>query len=288
MNARRIGWLCGVVAAALFPSGIAAQTWDQPWSDPRDRAPRVDVSVSGGMLAPTDWSDLVVLGSLSSVSGALEQVLVRDLRVEPDSVFGASVTYWRDRFGFRVNGALSRSSLTIGGDSLDGGARDTLPAEIDTWFYDVRGAIGLVEYSPERKVLPYVFLGLGGITYNLDRTISPPLLTFIERGRSVSTTPGSITIVDDTGREILLAIDELGTESVLSFNFGAGTDLRLPFGGGALGLRLEVSDHIASSPLEVRIRELDGAGGLARDDAVRFGTVHHLRAAAGLVLQIGR
>ncbi|HSL22278.1 MAG TPA: hypothetical protein VK886_12140 [Vicinamibacterales bacterium] len=246
----------------------------------------MDLSVSAGMLAPTDWSDLVVLGSLSPVSGALEQVLVRDIRIEPDRVFGAAVTYWRDRYGFRAQAALSRSSLTVGG--AVGSDRERLAADVDSWFYDVRGAIGLVEYSPARKLWPYVFVGLGAITYDLDRTISPPLLTFIERGGTRRDARGDIVIVEEDGREFILAVDELALETVLALNFGAGCDFRLPLGGGGLGLRVEVSDHVSSSPLGLRVRELGTLGGLGQEDAVRFGTVHHLRAAAGLVVQVGR
>jgi hypothetical protein len=276
-----------VALIAMLPSVVAAQTWDEPWSDPRDRPPRIDLSVSAGMLAPSDWSDLVLLGTLSPVSGLLEQVLVRDVRVEPDAVYSGALTYWRDRYGFRVHGALSRSSLTVGASPESTGR--LLSADVNTWFYDVRGAVGLVRYSPTRKVWPYVFAGLGGITYDLDRTVSPPLLTFIERPIGRPAGPGQIVVVDDDGGgEFLLAIDELGLESVLALNFGAGADLRLPFSGGGIGLRLEVSDHIAESPLGVRIRELNPAGGLTRDDLVRFGTVHHLRATAGFVIQIGR
>lgn len=281
-----------VVAAAFLATGISpraagAQDWSQPWSDPRDRPARWDLSVTAGGVAPTDWSDLVVLGSLSSVSGALEQVLVRDVRVEPDSVFGAAVTYWRDRYGFRVAGSLSRSSLTIGGTTLDATApgRDVLSADVNTWSYDVRGVIGFLKYSPTRPVLPYVFLGAGGITYDLNRTITPPLLTFIERGGPVE--PGTVIVRGD-GRQFLLAVDELGLETVPAFDFGVGSDFRIPFGGGAIGVRVEVSDHISPSPLNVRIRELNPSGGLTEDDAVRFGGVHQLRAQAGLVVQIGR
>lgn len=274
-----------VVASLVLPATAGAQDWGEPWSDPRDRPPRVDVSVSTGWLLPTDWSDLVVLGSLSSQSGALEQVLARDLRVEPDIVFGGSVTYWRDRYGFRVQGGLSQSSVTIGG-ALDA-PDEANAASVNTWLYDVRGAIGLVEYSPTRKAWPYVFVGFGGITYDLDRTITPPLLTFIEAGRTRTVT-GGIVFTDDVGREFIVAIDELSLETVLAVNVGAGADFRLPFGGGAIGLRLEVSDHIANTPLRMRIRELGGPGGLLGDDTIDFGAVHHLRAAAGLVVQIGK
>jgi hypothetical protein len=273
------------VALAVTPVAANAQEWDEPWSDPRDRPPRVDVSVSAGWMMPTDWSDLVVLGSISSQSGALEQVLVRDLRVEPDVVFGGSVTYWRDRYGFRVQGGFSQSSLTIGGafDTPD----ETNAADVNTWLYDVRGAIGLVEYSPTRKAWPYVFLGFGGITYDLDRTITPPLLTFIERGRTQTRT-GGIVITDDDGREFLVAIDELGLETVFALNFGVGADFRIPAGGGAIGIRLELSDHVAPTPLDIRFRELGGRGSIVGDDPIDFGRVHHLRAAAGLVIQIGK
>jgi hypothetical protein len=247
----------------------------------------VDLSVSAGMLAPTDWSDLVILGSISPVSGALEQVLVRDLRIEPDSVFGAAVTYWQDRYGFRAHAALSRSSVVAGGP-LDGTpAGELRAARVDSWFYDVRGAVGLLEYSPTRKIWPYVFLGFGGITYDLDRTITPPLLTFIEGGTRREGRDG-VVIVEDDGREFLLSVDELGMETVFALNFGAGTDLRIPLGGGGVALRLEASDHIAPSPLGLRIRELSRSGGLTSDAAVHFGVVHHFRVSAGLVLQLGR
>jgi hypothetical protein len=148
--------------------------------------------------------------------------------------------------------------------------------------------IGLVEYTPERKAWPYVFFGLGGITYDLDRTITPPLLTFIERGGALDDGRGGVIVEEDGGRQILLAVDELGLETVFAVSFGIGADLRLPLGGGGIGLRLELSDHMASSPVQVRIRELSSAGGLSADDVVDFGAVHHLRAAAGLVIQIGK
>lgn len=283
-----IPWTIGcVLAATLVPSMAAAQSWDEPWSDPRDYPPRVDLAVNAGMVAPTDWSDLVVLGTLSPLTGVFEQVLVRDVSVEPDVEYSAAVTYWRDRYGLRVQGALSRSTLTLGGP-LDGGPRLTASG-VNTWFYDVRGAIGLVEYSPTRNVWPYAFIGLGGITYDLERRISPPLLTFIQEGVGRPGSPGQIIVVDDdAGREFLLAIDELERESVLALNFGVGTDFRLPFSGGGLGVRVEVSDHVASSPLIVRIRELGPAGGLTSEDTVEFNTVHHLRATVGVVVQIGR
>jgi hypothetical protein len=279
---------CVVALQLLLPGAAGAQDWTQPWSDPRDRPGRVDVSASVGLLAPTDWSDLVVLGSASSASGVLEQVLVRDLRIEPDTAFGATVTYWRAKYGARAQVGWSRGSMVIGGAPLGADSSngiDISSADVNTWMYDVRGAIGLVDYSPGRKVWPYVFVGLGGITYDLSRTLSPPLLTFIERAPTLPEGSSDIIVFDDDGREFLLAIDELNLETVLALNFGVGADLRIPLGAAGLGLRLELSDHVARSPLGIRVREL---GGGASDIDVRFGRVHHLRASAGVVLQIGR
>ena len=285
----RLVLACCFAVLAAPPRSAAAQDWGQPWSDPRDRPPRIDLNVSAGVLAPTDWSDTVILGSISPFAGVLEQVLVRDLRVKPDSVFGGAVTYWQDRYGFRVHSALSRSALIVGAPlGTPDAAGELRAADINTWFYDVRGAIGLREYSPARRVWPYVFFGFGGITYDLDRTITPPLLTFIQRPGSATGDSADIVIVEDDGREFLLSIDELGLETVFAVNFGAGTDLRIPLGGAGVGLRLEVSDHIAHSPVGLRVRELNGTGGLSSASAVRFGLVHHLRVSAGLVVQIGR
>jgi hypothetical protein len=286
-HARLIFPLC--LAALILPTAVGAQDWSQPWADPQDRPPRVDISASAGFLMPTGWSNLVILGSVSSATGILEQVLTRDLRVEPKTEFNGAATYWRGRYGFRTQAGFSRSSLTIGGPPLattpsptDG----TASISIDTWLYDVRGAVGFVDYRPTRIVWPYGFFGFGGITYNPKRTITPPL-TFIEHS-GTALPPDSTIIIRDSGRQFLLAIDELGVETEFAFNFGIGTDFRLPLGPGGIGLRLEISDHLAQSPLGLRIRELSPFGGLGADDSVRFGIVHHLSATGGLVIHIGR
>jgi hypothetical protein len=278
-----------LIASALFAPRVAdAQDWTQPWSDPYDRPPRVDVSASAGWLVPTDWSDLVLLGSISPVSGILEQVLVRDVRVEPATVFDGNVTYWRDRYGFRVHAGYSTGSLSIGGTALQPTDESGLASvDVDTWVYDVRAAIGLTEYTPSRWVWPYAFFGIGGITYDLSRTVSPPLLTFIEHTPDRRGDRDRIVIAD-RGRQFVLAVDELGLETVFAVNFGVGVDVRIPMGAGSVGLRLDVSDHVSPSPLGLHIRELSPLGALASDSAVRFGFVHHLRLAAGLVVQVGR
>lgn len=274
----------------LIPPSATAQDWSQPWADPDDRPARVDVSASFGFLASTDWSDLVLLGSISSTAGVLEQVLVRDLRVKADHELGGAVTYWRGRYGFRVQGAFSSSSVSIGGPlfGADGPSGDLVSVDVDTWLYDVGGAIGFLEYTPQRWAWPYAFVGVGGVTYDLARRVSPPLLTFIERSRQRDDGRRDITIVRDDGREFLLAIDELEVETVFALTVGVGTDFRIPLGPAALGVRLEIADHISQSPVGLRIAELRRSGALATDTGVGFGYVHHLRAAAGIVIQVGR
>jgi hypothetical protein len=272
---------CAAAAVLAMAVPASAQEWDQPWADPLDRPGRFDISVSAGVLAPTDWSDLVLLGTISPAFGILEQVLVQNVRVEPDTKFAGSVTYWRGRYGFRTDVGYSNSVLTLGGEplGLGGGTVD-----VRTWVYGVRGTIGLIEYSPRRWVWPYAFLGLGGITYDLAQPISPPLLTFIEHGPPANGRP-QLIVAEDTGRTFLLQVNELTLETTLAFSLGVGTDLRIPVGPGGVGLRLEVTDHIARSPLQVRIHEL---GPLGHETHVGFGAVHHLRASAGIVVHFGR
>jgi hypothetical protein len=276
-----------VFTVALVPATAAAQAWSQPWADPEDRPPRVDLSASAGFLMPTRWSSLVLLGSVSSATGVLEQVLARDLRVAPDREFTAAATYWRGRYGFRTQAGFSRSSLEIGSTPSPGQRSRGQNAAIDvnTWLYDLRGAIGFLDYNPTRSVWPYGFFGFGGITYDLKRTVGPPL-TFIERVPSGSR--DETVVVVDNGRTLLVTADELGIETVFAANFGVGSDFRIPLGPAGIGLRVEVSDHVAPSPLGLRVREISAVTPVSADGRVRFGFVHHLSATAGLVVHVGR
>ena len=285
-----------VVALTTRPVPAFAQDWSQPWADPEDRPPRVDFSASGGFLMPTRWSDVVLLGSFSPASGALEQVLARDVHVKPHTAFTAAATYWRSRYGFRAQAGFSRSSLRISdvpvagppsspsAGSING---EIISVGIDTWLYDVGGAIGFVDYAPVRWVWPYAFVGVGGITYNLNQTIAPPL-AFIERGPSRPVAAGNTTIVVSDNRQFLLTTNALSTETVFAFNVGLGTDFRIPLRGGGVALRVEIADHLAPSPLALRVEELAPFGGVLSDTGVRYRLVHHLSATAGLVVQIGR
>jgi hypothetical protein len=263
MRHARLAFVAFVLSLMLLPSAATAQDWSQPWADPEDRPPRVDFSASAGFLTPTRWSNLVLLGSLSSVSGVLEQVLARDLRVEPGTEYTVAATYWRSRYGLRTQAGFSRSSLTIGGVPLGSApsADDRTSVGIDTLLYDIRAAIGFLEYAPTRRIWPYGFVGVGGITYRLKSAISPPL-TFIARGPTLVDGRGATVVIADEGRQFLLATDQLSTETMFS-------------------------DHIAASPLGLRVTELSPGAAFA-DNAVTFRAVHHLSATAGLVVQIGR
>jgi hypothetical protein len=269
-----------VVVTAVTPA-IAAAQLDQFNLPPGPR--RVDVSGSGGFLLSTDWSDLVLLGSVSPIGGALEQLLVRDLVVDPGPVYDAAVTYWEGRFGFRAHGGFAKSCLAVGrrcGDLRVGA--DSSSVDVDTWIYDIGGAIGLIDYRPNAWAWPYVFLGLGGITYNLNQGVGPPL-TFIERQRTVD---GRTVAIRDTADQLLIAIDELGVETQFALHLGVGSDFRIPMGPASLGVRVEVSDHVHNSPLHIQIVNVERFAGA--DTRLNFGLVHNLRIAAGVVVQLGR
>lgn len=249
--------------------------------------PRVDVSAAGGFVMSTDWSNLVLLGTVSSVSGTLEQVLTRGLQVRPGPVFDAVVTYWEGRYGFRTHVGFSQSCLTAGTGCTDvpGQAGVSTSVDVNAWTYDIGGSIGLLDYRRDTWVWPYVFLGFGGVTYDLDQAVGPPL-TFIERNppRSVD---GRLIVSDDPG-PLLISIDELSLETKFAVNLGVGTDVRLPLGPASVGVRLEVSDHIHPSPIDVLVVQLDRFRTSRGDTRLDSGFVHNLRAAAGLVLQFGR
>jgi hypothetical protein len=141
----------------------------------------------------------------------------------------------------------------------------------------------MIDYRRGAIAWPYFFLGVGGVTYDLEQTVGPPL-TFIERRPPVS---GDIIVSRTDPDPLLIAIDELGLETRFALNLGVGSDFRMPLGGGSVGVRLEVSDHIHRSPVAIDIANLEGFIP-ARGTQVDFGWVHNLRAAAGLVVQFGR
>ena len=274
------------IAAALLVIGVAPAAAQTDLSTIAPGPPRVDISGAGGFLMSTDWSDLVLLGSVSPVSGAFEQVLVRDLTVDPGPVFDGTVTYWEGRYGFRVHAGVARSCLAVGRScgTLAGVPAGSESVDVDTWMYDVGGSIGLIDYRRNAWVWPYVILGAGGVTYNLERTVGPPL-TFIER-RPPSQ---AAVIAEDDTDTLLISIEELGLETRFALNVGIGTDFRIPMGPAGIVIRFEVTDYIHRSPIEILVTNLDTSrrsrGG---ETTLDFGFVHNLRASAGLVVHFGR
>jgi hypothetical protein len=275
--------LCLVVVVTVVLTVTPAAAQYDPFSiDPGPR--RVDVSGSGGLLLSSDWSDLVLLGSISSVTGALEQVLARDLVIQPGPVFDGVVTYWEGRYGLRVHGGFARSCLAVARSCTAAtftGTSGTI--DVDTWIYDLGGAVGLIDYRRGAIVWPYVFVGVGGVTYDLERSVGPPL-TFIERRAPLT---NGVVVARSEADSLLIAVDELGIESRFALNLGFGSDFRVPVAGGSIGVRLELSDHIHRSPVDIRIENVEGFRP-ASGSRIDFGYVHNLRAAAGLVVQFGR
>jgi hypothetical protein len=152
---------------------------------------------------------------------------------------------------------------------------------VKSYAYDVGGAIGLIEYSSTRWAWPYAFFGLGGITYDLDRTVGPPL-TFIER---TPATDAAVVVAQPDS--VLITTNELGIETRFALNVGVGTDFRIPLGPAGIGVRFELSDHVHQSPVDLDVTTLD-AYGFGTQRMSNFGLVHNLRAAAGVVVHFGR
>jgi hypothetical protein len=275
MRKTQAGICSALVTIVILASPLAAAAQTDLFAIPPGPK-RVDLSGSGGFLLSTDWSDLVLLGSVSTVSGSLEQVLVRDLQVEPGPVFDGTVTYWEGRYGFRAHGGYASSCLAPGGNCRAGAV------DVKSYMYDVGGSVGLIEYQRGALAWPYVFVTLGAVTYDLERTIGPPL-SFIEH-RPPGSNADKVFVFDDPD-QLLIAIDELGVETRFALNLGVGTDFRIPLGPASVGLRLEISDSIHRSPIELRVADVERPG---TTQFIDFGYVHNMRAAAGLVIQFGR
>jgi hypothetical protein len=266
--------------------GIAAAQWD-PFNPPRDPT-HVDVSGTAGFRLSTDWSDLILLGAVSPATGALEQVLGRDLIFRPGPVYDATVMYWQGRYGFRAHGGFSRKCLAIAGQC---GSIPTLNGP------DARiGCRRCVELRRRRRLRPDRVspepVGMALCLLRLRRdhvqhqAEPQPAAADVHRRRPPGTPDITITELEGREQSLLIAIDELGIETKFALNFGIGTDLRIPLGAAGVGLRLELSDNMHESPLNIQVAELNTVD----DDIVRAngGLVHNLRASAGLVLHFGR
>lgn len=272
---------CACVAAALVGGPAAAQPPSLPAAVAAVAEPapegRLDVSVMYGPLAVTDWSDTVVLGSVGP-TGVIQEVIVRDLGVEPGTGFDAVVTYWRGRAGFRTHAGYASSCV---------GSAAACPqasgVDVRTWLVDLGASVLLREPSAGQLWRPYAFAGFGAATYDLSRPIEPEFLTRLGGERLPAARP---LVIADGGTQFLLSVDEMNLETSLAFTFGAGADIRIPIGGSALSLRVEVADHVSRSPVDLRLTSFEGTVfGTLPQRQLEFGPVHHFRATAGIVFE---
>ena len=257
-------WRVLIPALMLSALPVTAQQRD-PWGE-YDGPRRIEIALSGGLFLSTAWSDQVFLESFSALGVTNRQQLLRGFSMAPGFGGAAAVTYWKGRYGFRVQAGFAQSCATTGSrcdedDDVLIPPFDELPiaeVEMNQYSYGVQGIVGLTEYSPNQQFRPYVILGAGGVTYDLDRPLSGLL-------PGPLTTTGPVRI-DDHGETIIVAdpttlvfsINEGGITSKFALNWGIGSDLRAPIGSGAFGLRFEVSDQIAQAPLSLRVARIDG------------------------------
>lgn len=289
--------LPAIVSSLLILLSPALSTARAQELEPR----RWDLSLSGGASWSTNWSNLVVLGT---TGGLVERVLVRGLRVAPGPMADLSVTYWEERYGFRVHGGWLSSCVAIGpscvATALSAMEREQLrlpndDIDLNTWYVDVGGAVNLVKPKPRQVARPYLFFGAGAVVYSLGQGIRNLLPTFVVLGGTpglvkFDSTANKVVIVDEP---FLVEVPEPGLETQFAGTFGIGTDLRIPVGKGGFGLRLEAADHLTKSPLQVRFAAvpeeeeyfLSRRGKGANEVDFDFGLVHNLRFTAGLVFE---
>jgi hypothetical protein len=299
---QRLFWTSTLLVLAMLGTAgpLRGQEEGPPepgWEDDEERPRRLDISLAAGRLLSSDWSDLVVLGTLG---GLVERVLVRDLAFAPGSAVDVAVTYWEGRYGFRVHAGMARSCVAIGGNCEPipvflGRPDDPalVPGDIDAaaWLLDIGGAVSLLRPGRDRDFRPFIFFGLGGVAYDLDGGVRFLLPTFIELGGApgrVALDPDGNLIVVATGSPFLFSVDEPGFEVMFAGVLGIGADVRVPVGDGTVGLRFELADHVTRSPLNVRLAGFVDDFHLSRRDVedVRFdfGAVHNLRLNIGLVV----
>jgi hypothetical protein len=291
--------LATLVTITPFASAVthAQQSWAFEKEEPRPK--RIDISVSTGLQLSTDWSDLVVLGTLG---GLVEHVLTRNLAFAPGNSYGLTVTYWEGRYGFRVNAGMARSCLAVGGgcrsftipngDATNGDERIVV-GNIDANAYslDIGGAIAFVAPGKDVPFRPFFFFGAGGLSYDMDEAVRFLLPSFIElggtSGRIGQDRDGRVKVITD-GSPFLVSVGQPGFELLFAGILGLGVDFRVPLGQASLGLRFEVSDHITRSPLEVRLAGFVDDFHFSRteieDVRFDFGLVHNMQLSVGLVL----
>jgi hypothetical protein len=250
-----------VPALLLSALPVAAQQRDL-WGE-YDGPRRVEIALSGGWFLSTAWSDRVFLESFNGLGITNRQLLLRGFSMDPEFGGAAAVTYWKGRYGFRVQAGFVHSCADVGGGCGDVliPPIDELPigeVEMNQYSYGVQGIIGLTEYSPKQQIRPYVLLGAGGVTFDLDQPLSALFPGPITTTGPVRIDDDNVIFVVTDPTTLVFSISDVSVASSFALNLGMGTDLRAPLGSGAFGFRFEILDQIAKSPLSLRVARLDG------------------------------
>jgi hypothetical protein len=293
----RLRFVIAMFVATISSSGsvLNAQQLGFDKEEPRPR--RLEFSVTTGVQFSTDWSNLVILGTLG---GLVDRVLIPDLSIDAGTSMGLAVTYWEGRYGFRVNAGFTRSCLAVAASCGSFAIRDSgidndtiVVPRIDANAYslDIGGAIGLVRPDSDFPLRPYVFFGAGGLAFNLDNAARFLLPSFLELGgrpgRIGLDTNNRLVVIADAS-PFLVSVDQPGLELLFAGVLGFGTDMRVPIGKGSLGLRFEAADYISRSPLEVRlagfVNDFHFRSTDIEDVRFNFGLVHSPRVSIGLVV----
>lgn len=294
MRARLAATALLLLASAL-PTR-AQNLWDLDWDD-RPLGPRsLSFEFAGGLTYSTDWNQNVVLANLD-FGDRFEQVLLRQVSVDPAFLFAGSVTYRRGRGGARLQFGFSHSCLAVNGRCSRSGVVDSVfiplhEVDVNTYSADIDGEVSLVDPEKVRWARPFIVFGLGGVVYDPGGNAAQLLPIFLDaRGSTIEVNDGNIAVVNFPTGALLVTFDGLGLKSVLSFVLGIGTDIRIPFSDGSgIGLRLQVADHIANSPFKVRVAGVQrGFGGRFDNEPTEFdfGSIHNVRLTVGLHVDVG-
>ncbi len=267
--------------------GARAQSYWDDFDNPYAGQPKsLSLAAFGGTYWSSPWNDLVILGSISSRS-AVEQVLLRQVQVHPGPLFGGSVTYRRGRGGFRVEAAYSKSCLEMAGscDPAQQGSQTQIPLpghiDVRTWMANVDAEVALTKIKGGEWVRPYFLLGAGTVVYDPAGTAAQLLPQFLSfPGGTASSTGTEVTVQFPGTGTVVADVRGAGLQTVFSGVLGLGSDVRIPVGNGGFGLRVEVTDNIANSPMHVAV--LPGFG--TQPANFDFGAINNIRLTAGVVI----
>jgi hypothetical protein len=287
--------LVSVPASAQTDSTRFDRLWLADYDGPR----RLEIGVSAGYAASTDWTDLVALHVFDTRGGIHRQVLLRNVAVAPGAGGAVAVTYWRGRHGFRASAGYSKSCLTTSSRCANGpipppegsAALGVAEVSMDVFRYGIDGIVGLRNWRDSQFWRPYLVVGVGGVAYDPDEDELPLFPGTFQTIVPQTAAPGTVVITNGA-TTLLVATDELGFEHVFGLTLGVGMDFRMPVGIGGVALRLEAADQITSSPFSVRVSRLDDDNDLCCFDGgdgstvFRAGAIHNLRISAGVAVEL--